>query len=119
MADNFWDALDRLVAENKLVIDRPKGSHHPRYPVTEIVYPLDYGYLEGTTAADGSGIDVWLGASGTRDLSAVMLTVDLTKRDTEIKLMLGCDDKEIKAALEFLNSGNMRATIVYRPKESL
>ena len=52
----FWQAFDRLILESEIVIDRPKGSAHPRYP--DFIYPLDYGYLKGTTAMDGSGIDV-------------------------------------------------------------
>lgn len=41
MNQAFWDAVDSLMANSKVVIDRPKGSCHPRYP--HIVYPLDYG----------------------------------------------------------------------------
>jgi inorganic pyrophosphatase len=53
--ESFWKAVDSLVLESEIVIDRPKGSHHPRYP--EIVYPVDYGYLKNTTSMDGSGSD--------------------------------------------------------------
>jgi inorganic pyrophosphatase len=113
MNGNFWDFLDRLVAESQVVIDRPKGTYHPRYP--DLVYPLDYGYLERTHAGDGAGIDVWLGSSGTRDLSAVALTVDLLKRDAEIKLLLGCGVDDHQVILNFLNSLSMRATIIVRP----
>lgn len=56
----FWAALDELVATSTVRIDRPKGTAHPRYP--SFIYPLDYGYLEGTQAADGGGIDVWVGS---------------------------------------------------------
>ena len=56
---DFWGGLAHLIAEHPLVIDRPKGLPHPRFP--EVVYPLDYGYLEGTQAIDGGGIDVWRG----------------------------------------------------------
>lgn len=111
----FWDYLDRLVDAHPLVIDRPRGSHHPRYP--EIVYPLDYGFLEGTTSGDGSGIDAWLGASGKHELSSVILTVDLYKRDTELKLLLGCSEEEAQIILSFHNENGMRATLVYRPLE--
>jgi inorganic pyrophosphatase len=52
----FWKAVGALVQESEIIIDRPKGSHHPRYP--ELVYPVDYGYLKNTTAMDGGGIDV-------------------------------------------------------------
>lgn len=40
----FWSALDELVAGSDLVIDRPQGAAHPRYP--DLVYPLDYGFPE-------------------------------------------------------------------------
>jgi inorganic pyrophosphatase len=112
MNEEFWKALDRLIAENRVVIDRRKGTCHPRYP--ELTYPLDYGYLEGTTSGDGAGIDVWLGASGNRDLSAVILTVDAFKRDTEIKLLLGCSEEETQIALECSNNGAMRALLIRR-----
>ena len=57
---SFWYEMNLLAATNSIVIDRPKGSTHPRYQ--ELIYPFDYGYLENTTASDGGGIDVWLGS---------------------------------------------------------
>ena len=56
--ESFWTAIGSLVRESEIVIDRPKGSRHPRYP--ELVYPVDYGYLkkyncEWTVAASMSG----------------------------------------------------------------
>jgi inorganic pyrophosphatase len=115
MSDDFWAYLDRLIAENRMVIDRPKGSRHPCFP--EIVYLLDYGYFDVTTAGDGGGIDFYLGSRGTRDLSAVILTMDLHKRDAEIKLVLGCTEEETQIAFDHLNSGGMRALLVRRSKE--
>ena len=112
---NFWNYLDQLIISHPLIIDRPRGTQHPRYQ--EIVYPLDYGYLDGTTSGDGNGIDVWVGASGTRDLSAVILTVDLYKSDTEVKILLGCNEGEIQEILKFHNENKMRAILVHRPKE--
>ena len=113
MDPEFWSYLDRLVADCPLVIDRPKGSTHPRFP--SIIYPLDYGYLEGSTTVDGGGLDVWVGALPDRSLRAVALTVDLEKRDAEIKLLLGCSEIDIRTVLDFHNDGSMRATVVYRP----
>ena len=95
------------------MIDRPRNSTHPRYP--EIVYPLDYGYLEGSTAIDGGGVDIWLGESGNRDLTGVILTVDLFKHDAEIKILLGCTEAEIQTILDFHNTKRMRAHLVRRP----
>ncbi len=42
----------------RLVIDRPLGSAHPRYP--ELIYPLNYGYIPDTVSDDGEEIDVYL-----------------------------------------------------------
>jgi len=71
----FWQFLDELIATHKLVIDRPRGSAHPRHP--SLIYPLDYAYLEDTTAADGAGIDVWVGSLPDKTLNAIACTVDL------------------------------------------
>ncbi|HYO23841.1 MAG TPA: hypothetical protein VEQ85_02735 [Lacipirellulaceae bacterium] len=108
----FWVALDRLVAGSTIHIDRPKGSAHPRYPGA--FYPLDYGYLAGTTAGDGHGIDVWVGSLPEGRPNAIVCTVDLWKRDAEIKILKGCTDAEIETVLGFLNSGSMRCAVVRR-----
>ena len=109
----FWSALDKLVESSAIAIDRPKGSRHPRFP--EYVYPLDYGYLEGTSSMDGEGIDLWLGSDPAKKLTTILCTVDLIKRDSEIKLLLGCTEEEIQTVLEFHNqSESMRGMLVRR-----
>jgi inorganic pyrophosphatase len=112
---SFWEHLEKLIASSPLKIDHPKGTCHPRYP--EMVYPIDYGYLEGTVAANSSGIDVWLGCSGNHVLSGVIVTVDLHKRDTEIKLLLGCAEDEVQTMLDFHNTKTMQAMLVSRPPQ--
>jgi len=101
----FWEALDNLINSTKLVIDRPKGKHHPSFP--EMIYPVDYGYLEGTSSMDGNGIDVWRGTKPSGKIEAIICTVDLMKRDSEIKLLLGCTVKETKAIMDFHNRGEL------------
>ena len=65
--DEFWSNLDRLVDESEIVIDRPKGSSHPKYP--NFIYRLDYGYLKNTASMDGTGIDVWMGSREKRNFA--------------------------------------------------
>jgi inorganic pyrophosphatase len=103
MPDPFWYKLDELLASGRVVIDRPAGSRHPRYP--EMVYPHDYGYLEGTSAIDGNEIDLWVGSLPDRRLVGVVCTVDTLKRDAEIKLLLGCTPAEMQTILAFHNKG--------------
>ena len=89
--DAFWKMLDSLVMDSEIVIDRPKGTVHPKYP--DFVYEVDYGYLKDTSSMDGAGIDVWVG-SGEKRVDAVMCTVDCLKRDSEIKILIGCTEEE-------------------------
>ena len=35
-----------------VTVDRPIGTHHPKHP--EIVYPINYGYVEGLLGGDGA-----------------------------------------------------------------
>jgi inorganic pyrophosphatase len=95
--ESFWTALDQLVATSQVVIDRPRGSRHPRY--TTFVYRLDYGYLAGTTAGDGQGIDVWVGTMPERAVTGAILSVDLEKRDAELKVLLACTPEEMRDIL--------------------
>jgi inorganic pyrophosphatase len=110
----FWALLDELVAESEIVIDRPRGSAHPRAP--ENIYPHDYGYLSGTTSGDGQGIDVWLGSGDVTRLDAVLISADVRKRDAELKLLLGCDPAEQGQIADFLNTPpSFQCLLVPRP----
>ena len=42
----------------KVKVDRPLGSHHPNY--NDMVYPVNYGYVEGIIAPDGEEQDVYI-----------------------------------------------------------
>ncbi len=88
---DFWKALDELVDNSEIIIDRPKGTAHPKYP--NFIYRVDYGYLSNTSSMDGAGIDVWVG-SGDKKIDAIMCIVDLLKRDSEIKILIGCTEEE-------------------------
>ena len=89
--EDFWKALDELVSNSEIVIDRPRGSAHPRFP--NFIYKVDYGYLKDTASMDGGGIDVWVG-SGEKKIDAIMCIVDLRKKDSEIKILVGCTDED-------------------------
>ena len=108
----FWAALDKLAESSRIVIDRPKGSRHPRF--TEYIYPLDYGYLEGTSSMDGGGIDVWRGSDPEQRLTALICTVDLMKRDSEIKLLIGCTEAELQAVINFHNDSEFMKGLLVR-----
>jgi len=106
----FWEYLNQLVVSSRIVVDRPKGCIHPSFD--DLVYPLDYGYLEGTTTIDGGGMDVWVGSKPYSYLKEFVCTVDLYKKDVEIKLLIGCSRDEIIEILKFHNQQSMRALLI-------
>lgn len=114
LSSEFWQALDKLIAESEIVIDRPRNSRHPKYG--NMVYPLDYGYLKNTSSMDGQGIDVWRGSAGDGKLRAVMVTADLWKRDSEIKLLIGVTEEEAVRVYDFHNNNGdaMRGILIGR-----
>ena len=102
----FWQSLTELRITNPIMIDRPRGSSHPRY--TEMIYPLHYGYLKNTTSSDGGGIDVWLGSlnkvmreEGAKTLTGILCTFDTLKRDAEIKLLIGRTEADMQIIRDF------------------
>ena len=111
----FWRALDEMVSAHAVVLDRPAGSAHPRFP--DLIYPFDYGYLEGTSAMDGGGIDVWRGSLANQAVTAIVLTVDRRKKDAEMKLLLGCTSEEM-AIIERHHNGSFQSAILI-PRESV
>ena len=103
---SFWQEMHHLVITNSIIIDRPKGSLHPRYP--ELIYPFDYGYLDNTTASDGGGIDVWIGSLKKTAhvevgelLTGILCTFDTLKRDAEIKLLIRCTKEDVDVIRSF------------------
>lgn len=106
----FWSDVQRMASLYQVVIDRPRGTAHPRYP--QFIYPLDYGYLTGTIAQDGGGVDVWRGSRPEPAVTAVCVTADGLKLDSEIKLLLGCTPGEQRTVLATHNGSTMRGLLV-------
>lgn len=109
---DFWERIDSLISSGEMVIDRPKGSLHPR--ITEIVYPLDYGYLKDITGGDRNELDFWQGSMSEKRIVAIACTVDTMKKDAEVKLLIGCTEEEINIVNEFHNNRYMSCVIVRR-----
>lgn len=70
-----------------IVIDRPMGNTHPRH--SDIVYPINYGYVPGTLAPDGSPVDVYVLGSQVPLVrcSATVIAIIRRRDDVEDKLV--------------------------------
>lgn len=68
-------------------IDRPKNSVHPKY--REIIYPINYGYIENTISGDGEEIDVYvLGEEEPKDyINCKVVAIVKRNNDNEDKLI--------------------------------
>ncbi len=95
-----WEAWEALIAQNGCTIDRPCRSRHPAFP--GIVYPMDYGYVNGTTSGDGHEVDVFVG-SAANGLVGALLTTDHRRGDREFKLLYRCTPGEVYLANGFIN----------------
>ncbi len=55
MRSDYPEIIGKIVSEK---IDRPLGSAHPRNP--NMIYPINYGYVDDVYAEDGEKQDVYL-----------------------------------------------------------
>jgi inorganic pyrophosphatase len=71
-----------------VTIDRPLGSRHPRY--ADLRYPINYGFVAGTTAGDGEPIDAYILGVGEpiATMEGIVIALVLRNNDTEDKLVV-------------------------------
>ena len=90
----------------KVIIDRPLGSYHPKYP--DLYYPINYGYIEGILGGDNEaqdayviGVDVPL-----KEFEGKVIAIIKRDNDIEDKWVVGeinknFTDEEIRSATYF------------------
>lgn len=114
---NFWNKLDELINLNQIVIERPRDSAHPKY--SDYIYPHDYGYVTNTTSTDNAELDCWIGTRRGSKLDSkvacgIIATIDIAKRDSEIKLLIDCTEEDMNVILECHNRGLMSGILIQR-----
>ena len=113
--NSFWENLETMVRGNGITIDRPKGTRHPKYD--DVIYPVDYGYINNTKSMDNGGIDIFAGSEANKHIDAIVCTIDLMKNDSEIKVLVGCTGDEKKVIYNFLNDSEfMKAIMINRER---
>ena len=95
-----WEMWDDAIKLKGITIDRMKGSVHPVHP--EIIYPIDYGYVNDTSSADGEEQDIFIGTDE-NSLVGAIFTVDHRKGDRECKFIYNCSREEIYLINGFIN----------------
>ena len=82
----------------------------PLYP--NLIYPVDYGFLQDTVGTDSQPIHVYKGSHKAQNVGAIVVSADILKKDCEVKLLVGCDDEEKIKILEFLNQTQFQKAIL-------
>jgi inorganic pyrophosphatase len=108
-----WAGWEALIHRRGITIDRPQHHPHPQYP--GIIYPLDYGYVNGTLSTDGEAVDIFVGTADTGLVGAI-LTTDHRQIDREFKLLYDCSPTEVYTAHGFINFDRqlLEGTLVLR-----
>lgn len=105
MIQKLTDAASYLGKQVTIEIDRPLGSKHP---VWQHVYPINYGFVPDTMAADGEEIDAYvLGVFEPVDMFYGECTAVIHRLDDDddklIVVPMGRTyrDEEIRSATDF------------------
>ena len=93
---NYSDVLGQQVSGT---IDRPLGSCHPRHP--EMLYPVNYGYVDGQMAGDGAEQDVYVMGCDQplKTFTGTVIAVIHRLNDCEDKWIVSLDGKDYSDAV--------------------
>lgn len=100
-------ALEAYLGQTvRITVDRPLGSHHPED--RDMIYPINYGYIPGTTGGDGEPQDVYLLGvkEPVTEYTAKIIAIVYRDNDVEDKLVaapsgMSFTVQQIRAAIRF------------------
>lgn len=99
---NTKDYLNKTVT---VKIDRPMGSHHPKYG---FIYPINYGFIPDTISGDGEELDAYLLGvfEPVETYTGKVIAIIHRTNDDDDKLIIAPEDKtytpdQIRALTEF------------------
>ena len=108
----FWQKIDTLYLSSDVVIDKPKNTVHAQY--TNLIYPVDYGFLQDTLLGSDEHIHVYVGTKMTGKVEAIVVCADILKKDMDVKFLVGCTKEEENDILQFLDQTDFQKAVILR-----
>ncbi len=106
----FWQKIDTLLFSSPLEIFHKKGESHPEY--AHFIFPVDVGMLQETSSQKSDGIFAFKGTKESSGCNAVVVSVDILKKELEVKLLIDCTEEEEEEILKFLNQADLQKAIL-------
>ena len=106
----FWQKIDTLYLSSDITISQPKGSRHHVY--SNLIYPLDYGYLN--EQATDAKLPIYVGTNRFAGVQAIIVCADILKKDMDVKLIADTTEQEETMILEFLNQTDFQKSVIMR-----
>lgn len=107
----FWQKVDTIYVSSKQIITKEKNQSHSLYP--NLIYPTQYGHLDDT-AEQGNEICFFKGSLDINQVSAIVICMDILKKDLTCKLLVGCNESEENQILHFLNQTQFQKSVLLR-----
>ena len=81
----------------RVVVDRPLGSRHPEHG--DMIYPVNYGYIEGVMASDGEEQDAYILGVDTpvKEFTGRIIAVIRRRDDIEEKWVVAPEGRSFTA----------------------
>jgi len=113
-----WSFLGRTVT---VTIDHPIGSVHPKF--NDMIYPINYGYIENVIAPDGKELDVYIIGEDKplKEFTGRVIAIVHREDDVEDKLVAIPDGvtvsaSEIQSAISFQEKYFSSRVEMFHPK---
>ena len=89
---------------------KKKGEVHDTFK--NLVFPTDYGRLEDLVSHTGNGIPVYMGSGNRNRITALIVAADILTKELDVKILVGCDEKETEDVLRYLNQTDFQKTVL-------
>ena len=108
----FWQKVDTLFLSSGMNLSRKKGDVHPVFK--NLIYPTDYGHISDTKSVTSEGVSVYAGSGDRNKITALVIAADILAKELDVKMLVGCTDKEVDDVLRFLNQTDLQKTVLIR-----